>query len=147
MKAARRNLGCTRHLAEMFITPRGEAYLLLRAVTGRAPNPAFRWHDETASKCFRRVLRSGPAPCKIVTDQSRNYPAARVVMPELANGKHVFVKAATQLNNQTENKSSDDTRAPFRCRLLVCLRENAPLIFPSALTGSSAQSLVTRPRQ
>jgi putative transposase len=53
--------------------------------------------DEAAAKrFFRRVLASSPVPRKIVTDQLRSYPAAKAEIPELANVKHVFVKAATR---------------------------------------------------
>jgi putative transposase len=37
-------------------------------------------------------------PRKIVTDQLRSYPAAKAEILELANVKHVFVKAAARLN-------------------------------------------------
>jgi putative transposase len=60
--------------------------------------------DKAAAKrFFRRVLRSNPAPRRIVTDQLRSYPAAKVDIPELAHVKQVFVKASTQLNNRAEN--------------------------------------------
>jgi putative transposase len=49
------------------------------------------------------VLHSNPVPRKIVTDQLRSYPAARADIPELANVKHVFVKAVARLNNRAEN--------------------------------------------
>jgi len=42
-------------------------------------------------------------PRKIVTDQLRSYPAAKAEIPELANVKHMFVKAAARLNNRAEN--------------------------------------------
>jgi putative transposase len=38
-----------------------------------------------------------------VTDQLRSYPAAKAEIPELANVKHVFVKAAARPNNRAEN--------------------------------------------
>jgi putative transposase len=49
------------------------------------------------------VLRGNPVPRKIVTDQLRSYPAAKTEIPEFANVKHVFVKAAARLNNRAEN--------------------------------------------
>jgi len=52
---------------------------------------------------FKRVLRSSPVPCKIVTDQLRSYPAAKAEIPELATVKHVFLKAAARLNNRAAN--------------------------------------------
>jgi putative transposase len=40
--------------------------------------------DKAAAKrVFKRVLRSGPVPRKIVTDQLRSYPAAKAEIPEL----------------------------------------------------------------
>jgi putative transposase len=60
--------------------------------------------DKAAAKrFFRRLLRSNPVPCKIVTDQPRSYPAAKADIPELAHVKHVFVKAAARVNNRAEN--------------------------------------------
>ena len=38
-----------------------------------------------------------------VTDQLRGYPAAKAEIPELANVKHVFVKASARMNNRAEN--------------------------------------------
>ncbi|CAB3774769.1 hypothetical protein LMG29542_08151 [Paraburkholderia humisilvae] len=49
------------------------------------------------------MLRSNPAPRKLVTEQLRSYPAAKAGIPELANVKHVFVKAAARPNNRAEN--------------------------------------------
>jgi putative transposase len=37
------------------------------------------------------------------TDQLRSYRAEKAEIPELANVKHVFVKAASRLNNRAEN--------------------------------------------
>jgi hypothetical protein len=42
-------------------------------------------------------------PRKIVTDQLRSYPAAKAEIVELANVKHVFVKATAWLNSRAEN--------------------------------------------
>jgi putative transposase len=61
-----------------------------------------RRHTSAAERFLRRVLRSCPMPCKIVTDQLRSYPAAKSRIPELANVKHVFVKAAARVNNRAE---------------------------------------------
>ena len=68
--------------------------------------------DKAAAKrFFKRVLASCPeVPRKIVTDQLRSYPAAKDEIPELANVKHVFVKASTRLNNRAENRSHQPTR-------------------------------------
>jgi len=53
---------------------------------------------------------SNPMPRKIVTDQLRSYPAAKAEIPELANVKHVFVKAAVRLNNRAERGCSRPPR-------------------------------------
>jgi len=50
------------------------------------------------------VLAAGVGvPKKIVTDQLRSYPAAKADIPELANVKHVFVKASARVNNRAKN--------------------------------------------
>ena len=61
--------------------------------------------DKAAAKrFFQRLLAQYPnGPRKIVTDQLRSYPAAKVEIPELADVKHVFVKAAARVNNRAEN--------------------------------------------
>jgi transposase-like protein len=73
--------------------------------------------DKAAAKCFfKRVLRSNPVPRKIVTDQLRSYPAAKAEMAELANVKHVFVKAAARLNNRAENSHQPTRERERRMR-------------------------------
>ena len=70
----------------------------------RTRHPGAKRRDKAAAKrFFKRVLRSNPVPRKIVTDQLRSYAAAKGEIPELANVKHVFVKAAARLNNRAEN--------------------------------------------
>ena len=100
VKAARRKPGSTWHLDEMFVTLRGEPYLLWRAVDERGAELDIllqKRRDKAAAKrFFKRVLRSNPVPRKIVTDQLRSYPAAKADIPELLNVKHVFVKAAAR---------------------------------------------------
>jgi len=95
------------HLDEMFVTLRGEPYLLWRAVDEHGAELDIllqKRRDKAAAKrFFKRVLRSSPVPRKIVTDQLRSYPTAKAEIPELANVKHVFVKAAARLNNRAEN--------------------------------------------
>jgi transposase-like protein len=89
------------------VTLRGEPYLLWRAVDEHGAELDIllqKRRDKAAAKrFFKRVLRSSPVPRKIVTDQLRSYPAAKGEIPELANVKHVFVKAAARLNNRAEN--------------------------------------------
>ena len=69
-----------------------------------------------AERFFKRVLRSCPAPRKIVTDQLRNYPAAKSRIPELANVTHVFVKAAARVNNRAENSHQPTRERERRLR-------------------------------
>ncbi|MBB5429827.1 transposase-like protein [Paraburkholderia sp. JPY158] len=91
----------------MFVTLRGEPYLLWRAVDEHGTELDVlvqKRRDKAAAKrFFRRVLRSNPVPRRIVTDQLRSYPAAKSEIPELAHVKHVFVKAAARVNNRAEN--------------------------------------------
>ena len=56
------------------------------------------------------MLRSNPVPNKIVTDQLRSYPAEKADIPELAQVKHVFVKAAARVNNRAENSHQPTRR-------------------------------------
>jgi putative transposase len=106
-KASRRKSGSIWHLDEMFVTLRGEPYLLWRAVDEHGAELDVlvqkRRDKAAAERFFRRVLRSTPAPRKIVTDKLRSYAAAKAEIPELANVKHVFVKAAARVNNRAEN--------------------------------------------
>src|SRR6202521_3224911 len=115
VKAARRKPSTTWHLDEVFVTLRGEPYLLWRAVDQHGTELAIllqkRCDKAAAKRFFKRVLASCPeVPRKIVTDQLRSYPAAKDEIPELANVKHVFVKASTRLNNRAENRSHQPTR-------------------------------------
>ena len=114
-KAVRRKPGSTWHMDEMFVSLRGEPYLLWRAVDEHGIELDVllqkRRDKAPAKRFFRRVLRSNPVPRKIVTDQLRSYPAAKAEIPELAHVKHVFVKAAARLNNRAE-----DSHQPTRRR-------------------------------
>lgn len=75
-KAVRRKPGSTWHLDEMFITLRGDAYMLWRAVDEHGAIRDIlvqKRRDKTAAKrFFKRVLRSNPVPRKIVTDKLRS---------------------------------------------------------------------------
>jgi putative transposase len=113
-KAARRKPGSIWHLDEMFVSLRGEPYLLWRAVDEHGMELDVlvqKRRDKAAAKrFFRRVLRSNPAPSRIVTDQLRSYPAAKADISELAQVKHVFVKAAARVNNRAENSHQPTRR-------------------------------------
>jgi putative transposase len=102
-KAARRKPASTWHPDEMFVTLRGEPYLLWRAVDELGAELDVlvqKRRDKAAAKrFFRRVLRSNPVPRKIVTDPLHNYPAAKADIPEPAHVKHVFAKAAARVNS------------------------------------------------
>ncbi|GJH03865.1 IS6 family transposase [Paraburkholderia terrae] len=120
VKAARRKPGSTWHLDEMFVTLRGEPYLLWRAVDEHDAELDIllqKRRDKAAAKrFFKRVRRSSPVPRKIVTDQLRSYPAAKAEIPALANVKHVFVKAAARLNNRAENSHQPTRERERRMR-------------------------------
>jgi putative transposase len=120
VKAARRKPGGIWHLDEMFVTLRGEPYLLWRAVDehGAELDILLQKRRDTAAakRFFKRVLRSSPVPHKIVTDQLRSYPAAKAEIPELASVKHVFVKAAARLNNRAENSHQPTRERERRMR-------------------------------
>jgi putative transposase len=98
----------------MFVTLRGEPYLLWRAVDEHGAELDVlvqKRRDKAAAKrFFRRVMRSNPVPNKIVTDQLRSYRAAKADIPELAQVKHVFVKAAARVNNRAENSHQPTRR-------------------------------------
>ncbi|MEM5386765.1 IS6 family transposase [Paraburkholderia phymatum] len=124
-KAARRQLGSTWHLDEVFVSLRGEPYVLWRAVDQHGIELDIllqKRRDKAAAKrFFKRVLAACPeVPKKIVTDQLRSYPAAKAEIPELANVKHVFVKAAARVNNRAEN-SHQPTRERERRMRGFCL--------------------------
>ncbi|MGF6301470.1 transposase-like protein [Paraburkholderia sp. WC7.3d] len=83
-----------------------EPYLLWRAVDQHGIELDIllqKRRDKSAAKrFFKRVLTScGEVPRKIVTDQLRSYPAAKAEIPELANVRHVFVKASARVNNKS----------------------------------------------
>jgi putative transposase len=88
VKAARRRPGTTWHLDDVFVTLRGEPYLLWRAVDQHGTELDIllqKRRDKAAAKrFFKRSLASGSeVPRKIVTDQLRSYPAAKAEIPEL----------------------------------------------------------------
>lgn len=81
----------------------GEPHLLWHAVDEHGAELDILLQQKRSQTFFKRVLRSSPVPRKIVTDQLRSYPAEKAEIPELANVKHVFVKAAARLSNRTGN--------------------------------------------
>jgi putative transposase len=120
VKAVRRKLGSTWHIDGMFVTLHGEPYLLWRAVNGHSTKLHIllqkRCDKAAAERFFRRVLRSNPVPCKTVTDQLCSCPAAKADIPELANVKPVFAKAAARGNNRAENSHQPTRERERRMR-------------------------------
>jgi putative transposase len=120
MKTARRKSRSTWHLHEMFVTLRGEPYLLWRAVGEHGAELDFllqtRRDKAAAKRFFKRVLRSNPVPRKTVTDQLRSYPAAKTDIPALLSMKRVFVKAAARVNNRAENSHQPTRERERRMR-------------------------------
>jgi putative transposase len=105
----------------MFVTLRGEPYLLWRAVDQHGAEfdvLVQKRRDKVAAKrFFSRVLAACPeVPRKIVTDQLRSYPAAKAEIPELANVRHVFVKASARVNNRAENSHQPTRERERRMR-------------------------------
>jgi putative transposase len=116
VKAAHRKPGSTWHLDEMFVNCAASLTCCGVRSTSTSPNSASmqkRRDKAAATRFFKYVLRSSPVPRKIVTDQLRSYPAAKAEIPELANVKHVLVKASARLNNRAEN-SHQPTRESER---------------------------------
>jgi len=121
IKVSRRAPGTTWHLDEVFVTLRGEPYLLWRAVDQHGADLDIllqkRRDNAAAKRFFKRVLAARPeGPRKIVTDQLRSYPAAKAEIPELAHVKHVFVKASARLNNRAENSHQSTRERERRMR-------------------------------
>jgi putative transposase len=104
----------------MFVTLRGEPYLLWRAVDEHGAELDIlvqKRRDKAAAKrFFKRVLRSNPVPRKIVTDQLRSYPAAKAQIPQLANAKHVFVNVGRAVI--TGVPASFNSRSRLTCATL-----------------------------
>jgi putative transposase len=121
VKAARRKPGSTWHLDEVFVTLRGEPYVLWRAVDQHGAELDIllqKRRDKAAAKrFFKHVLAACPdGPRRIVTDQLRSYPAAKAEIPELANVRHVFVKASARVNNRAENSHQPTRERERRMR-------------------------------
>jgi putative transposase len=96
------------------VTLRGEPYLLWRAVDQHGIELDIllqKRRDKAAAKrFFRRVLAACPeAPLP-------SYPAARAEIPELANVKHVFVRASARVNSRAENSHQPTRKRERRMR-------------------------------
>jgi putative transposase len=101
-----------------------------------------RWCDKAAAeRFFKHVLTACPdGPRRIVTDQLRSCPAAKVEIAEFANVRHVFTKASTRVNNRAENSHQPTHERERRMRgfrlpeRLDCLRRS---LLPSPARLSS----------
>ena len=105
----------------LFIRIQGELHYLWRAVDQHGAELDIllqKRRDKAAAKrFFKRVLAACPeAPRKIVTDQLRSYPAAKAEIAELANVRHVFVKACARVNNRAENSHQPTRERERRMR-------------------------------
>jgi putative transposase len=121
VKAARCKPGTTWHLDEVFVALRGDPYLLWRAIDQHGAELDIllqKRRDKTAAKrFFERVLAScAETPRKIVTDQLRSHPAAKAQIPELAQVKHVFVKASARINHRAQNSHQPTRERERRMR-------------------------------
>ena len=105
----------------MFVKLRGESYLLWRAVDQHGAELDVllqkRRGKAAAKRFFSRVLAVFPeGPRKIVTDQLRSYPAAKAEIAQLANVRHVYVKASAFVNNRAENSHQPTRERERRMR-------------------------------
>ncbi|MEM5461483.1 IS6 family transposase [Paraburkholderia phytofirmans] len=85
-KAVRPRSGATWHIDEVFVKLRGEPYVLWRAV------------DEHGTELDVLLRRSATRPPQSASSE------------QLANVKHVFVKAAARVNNRAENSHQPTRR-------------------------------------
>ena len=145
VKAARRKPDSTWHFDEMFVTLHGEPYLLWRAVDEYGAELDIllqtRHEKAAAKRFFKRLLRCNPVPRKILTDELRSYPAAKVDIPELLSAKHVFVRAAARVNNPTTGRRipiSPHLSASDACEVFVTRGVRRPSCRASVRSGSTS---------
>ncbi|SAL82138.1 IS element transposase [Caballeronia choica] len=107
----------------MFVGLRGEPCLLWRAVDEhgaeldillqkRKSGATMPLPNASSSGCCARAR----GRAKIISDQLRSNPAAKAAISAVAGGKHVFVKAAAQLNNRAENSQQSTRECERRMR-------------------------------
>jgi putative transposase len=143
VKATRRKTGSTWHLGEVFLTSRGEPYLLWRAADQHGAELDIlleKRRDKAAAKrFFKRMRASCPeAPRKIVTDQLRSYPAAKAEIPELAEVKHVSSEPVPGSTIGPKTAISQPTRERERRACVVFVMPNAPKRSCRALVWSAS---------
>src|SRR5258708_236841 len=117
VKAARRKPGSTWHLDEVFVTLRGEPYLLWRPVDqhGAKLNILLqKRRDKAAAKrLFKHVLAScAEAPRKIATDQLRTYPGeSRDSRTDSCRARLRQSQRAAEQQGRTQSSTDARTRA------------------------------------
>jgi putative transposase len=106
-QAARPRPATTWHLDEVFVKLRGEPYVLWRAVDehGIELDVLLQKRRDTAAakRFFERVLRSHPAPRKIVTDQLRSYPGANTTAASLLRQNLQLDRVPAVISQQARN--------------------------------------------
>jgi hypothetical protein len=70
----------------------------------------------------------------------RSYPAAKAEIPELANVKHVFVKAAARLNNRAENSHQPTRERERRMRGFRDRKRHRNFSRASGRSGNTSRS-------
>ncbi|MGF6855728.1 hypothetical protein OKW29_004639 [Paraburkholderia sp. CI3] len=76
---------------------------------GRCHVRALVSYDDVMKKT-KSLYHGHRFPASVISHAVRSYPAAKTEIPELANVKHVFVKACARVNNRAENRSYDASK-------------------------------------
>lgn len=146
--AAERKPGGAWHLDEMFVTLRGEPYLLWQAVDEHGTELDIllqKRRDKAAAKrFFRRVLRSCPVRRKIVADPLRSYPAAETDILKQAKVKHLLAKAAARVKNRPRTATNPHASVSRACansatanaRVLLLHRAHPPALLSQAASAA-----------
>ena len=104
----------------LFVTLRGEPYLLWRAVDEQGAELDIllqKRRDKAAAKqFFKRVRRIEPDAAQDRHRSAAKLSGAKAEIPELVKVKHVLVKAAARLNNRTENNHQPTRERERRMR-------------------------------
>ncbi len=107
------------HLEEMFVSLRGEPYLLWRGGMSMASSSTSRC--KAARQGRRQTLLQSLAALEPGSPQDRHRSVTQLSgpkreIPELAKLKHVFVKAVTRLNNRAKNSHQPTRERERRMR-------------------------------
>jgi putative transposase len=113
-QGARRKPGSTWHLDEVFVTLRGESYLLWRAIDQHGAEPDIllqKRRDKAAAKrFFKLVLVACPeVPRKIVTASCAAIRPQRPRYPNSPPSNTCFVKASARVNNRAAENNHQPT--------------------------------------